>query len=287
VRTLSVAVAASGMTFARMPPCTIVAEIPVRSTASKVGVPRSTRAPRATRAALPLATSAMARASRASGHTRASSPKKRCVVGRHARRRAPGADRRERPAEPQHGVPLERHGGVPARPARRHGDDVRHLLGALHRHVQRAPPHDARAPALVEGELAAHELRMVGDQPPHAELPARLLVGVGDEHHVARERPAAVHDEPLEEQHRLQVRREHPLVVDRTADRRGSRRAPRRRTDPPSQRSRSTPTTSMCPMSTTGRRLPFPLSRATSAARPGAGSKRCVSIPAALKTLSR
>ena len=53
------------------------------------------------------------------------------------------------------------------------------------------------------------------------------------------------------------------------------------------QCSRSTPTTSMWPMTTTGRLLPFPLMRATSAARPAVGSNRCVSIPAALRVLSR
>jgi len=51
--------------------------------------------------------------------------------------------------------------------------------------------------------------------------------------------------------------------------------------------SRSTPTTSMCPMISTGFFDPFPFSTATSDPRPGAGSKRCVSIPAARIVLSR
>ena len=43
----------------------------------------------------------------------------------------------------------------------------------------------------------------------------------------------------------------------------------------------------MCAMMRTGRLLPLPFNRATSAPRPGVGSKSCVSIPAALSVLSR
>ncbi len=43
----------------------------------------------------------------------------------------------------------------------------------------------------------------------------------------------------------------------------------------------------MCAIRMTGFLLPFPFTRAMNAARPGAGSKICVSTPAAVSTLSR
>ncbi len=59
----------------------MVGEMPVRSTASSVGMARSTSAPRVTRAASPEATSAIARACAASGQMPASDAKKRVVTG--------------------------------------------------------------------------------------------------------------------------------------------------------------------------------------------------------------
>jgi hypothetical protein len=104
-----------------------------------------------------------------------------------------------------------------ARSVRRHRHHVRHLLGVLHRDVQPLPSHDAHPSAFIEGELGSDQLGVIGDQPSHPPLAALLLVGVRDEDHVARQRAALVDDVPLEQQHRLEVRREHTLVVDRAA----------------------------------------------------------------------
>ena len=81
VRTLSSAVASVGMTLDLIPAFTMVAEMPVRSTALNTGVAQSTAAPLAMRRSSRDATSAIARASIGSGHTVASWPKNSRVVG--------------------------------------------------------------------------------------------------------------------------------------------------------------------------------------------------------------
>src|SRR5204862_479336 len=78
------------------------------------------------------------------------------------------------------------------RPVRRHRHRVRYLLCILYRDVQPLASHDADPSTFVERELRLDQLGMVGDQPPHSPLATLLLVGVGDEDHVARQHAAPV-----------------------------------------------------------------------------------------------
>ena len=104
-----------------------------------------------------------------------------------------------------------------ARPVRRDGDHMRNLLRVLHRNVETLAADDPRASALVEREFRLDQLGMVLDQPSHAVVAPLLLVRVGDEDDIPRQRAPLVDHVPLEEQHGLEMRREHPLVVDRAA----------------------------------------------------------------------
>jgi hypothetical protein len=94
---------------------------------------------------------------------------------------------------------------------------VRYLLATLHSGVIDFRAMLANPATFVERELGVDELRVMLQDPIDAVFTARLLVGRREEDDVAIERSAAAHDVLVEQQHRLQVHREHALVVDRSA----------------------------------------------------------------------
>jgi len=69
----------------------------------------------------------------------------------------------------------------------------------------------------VAVDIRVDQLAMISHEPSHAEFSAGLLVRVRDEDDVAREPPADVDHMSFEQQHGLEIRREHSLVIDRPA----------------------------------------------------------------------
>jgi hypothetical protein len=61
------------------------------------------------------------------------------------------------------------------------------LFRGLHREISLATLDDPRSAALVEGVLGVEKIAVVVDEPAHAPLSTRLLVGCGDEDHVSRQ----------------------------------------------------------------------------------------------------
>ena len=132
-----------------------------------------------------------------------------------------------------------------------------------------------KSTGFVQYPSRTHQIRMMLDQEPGAELGARLLVGHRRQHQVAIQCDAR----PAEREHQAQVHRTLSLHVDRAAapyatlDQFGAEGARL-------HRAISTGTTSVCDESINGERH-RPLRRATRLARAGSSSSTTDAIPSA------
>lgn len=99
-------------------------------------------------------------------------------------------------------------------------DDIhsmRNFLRALDGEVEWLSLHDACASALVDRKLGADEVRVIGEQPREAPAPSPLLVRRREEDDVPLQRDLAGAGGARQQKDSHQIRREHPLVVDRAA----------------------------------------------------------------------